>query len=120
MSKTASVSPRVRGHYQRMSQSVCHYPKHLSEPYQVRGVEEFVENGRVLKKSASQTVDPKQNFVGYNVSDFYLENIIAAGALDSLKETKLSDGILSASDNLDAQIGSLDAAILDDVEPKND
>ena len=116
MSKTVNVSPRVRGHYERMSQCVCHYPKDLHQPYEVTASEEYVENGRILKRAVKKTVDPTQLNAGVLVSDFYLENIIAVGAIDSLHECKLSEGTLSGADNVDAQIGAIDAAAVAAVE----
>lgn len=119
MSKTVNVSPRVRGHYERMSQCVRHYSKDLHNRYEVTASEDYVENGRILKKAVKKTVDPTQLNAGVSVSDFYLENIIAAGAIDSLHECKLSEGTLSGADNVDAQLGAIDAAAVVNVEPQN-
>ena len=104
-----------------MSMSQCHYSKDLHNTYEVTASEDFVENGRILKKAVRKTVDPTQLNAGVSVSDFYLENIIAAGAIDSLHECKLSESTLSGADNVDAQLGAIDAAAVADVnvEPQN-
>ena len=99
-----------------MSQCVRHYSKDLHQPYEVTASEEFVENGRILKKAAKKTVDPTQLNAGVSVSDFYMENVIAAGALDSLRECKLNESTLAGADNVDAQLGAIDAAVVADVE----
>ena len=89
--------------------NVCHCPKKLSEPYEVTASEEYVDNGRVLKRAVSKTVDPALQNKGVSVSDFYLENIIAVGAVDSLHECKLSESVLCGTDNVDAQLSSIDS-----------
>ena len=75
-----------------------------------------MENGRILKKAVKKTVDPTQLNAGVSVSDFYMENIIAAGAFDSLRECNLNAGTLANADNVDAQLGAIDGAIVADVE----
>lgn len=47
----------------------------------------------VLKKSLKQIYDPRIELKKYKVSDFALENIIAAGAYDLLKETQYSSSV---------------------------
>lgn len=101
-----------RGHYARMSQSNYVYPKTYSEPYQVVASEESYENDRFLKKAVNKTIDPTKINEGIRVSDFYMENIIAVGALDGLRDCKLSLDNLSASDNVDTQLGSIDSAVV--------
>lgn len=86
----------------------------------MNAVEEVVENDRIVKKSVRKTVDPADNFKGVKVSDFYMENVIAAGALDSLKFGQLSNGRLADADNLDVQGANLDEYIENNVEQSND
>ncbi len=98
-----------------MSQPKKSYPKNLCQDYEVRGTEEVVVNGRVVKKSAVKTIHPQDLFKGFKADDFALENVIAAGALDSLKEgylsanttSELSDGMEGTIDNV---INAVDAA----------
>ena len=99
-----------------MSENVRHYSKDLNDTYEVTASEQVVENGRVVKKAVSKTVNPTEQNAGVCVSDFYLENIIAAGAVDSLRECQLNEGALAGADNVDAQIGAIDGAIVADVE----
>jgi len=113
------ASPRVRGHFERVSMTNCHYPKNLHEPYEVTASEQYVENGRVLKRAVEKIVDPVELNAGMKVSDFYLENIIAVGADGSLRVVKLSAGNFDVADNLDAQIGAIDASMQANVEPQN-
>lgn len=119
MAKKMNASPRVRGHFERVSMNECHYPKALHEPYEVTASEQYVENGRILKKAVNKTVDPTKQNAGLSVSDFYLENIIAVGAEGSLRDVKLSAGNFDVADNVDAQIGAIDASIQANVEPQN-
>lgn len=107
---------KVISHAERCSESQIHYPKNLHSTYEVNAVEEVVENDRIVKKSVRKTVDPADNFKGVKVSDFYMEIVIAAGALDSLKFGQLSNGRLDAADNLDVQGANLDEYIENNVE----
>jgi hypothetical protein len=91
------------------------YPTVLVEDYQVRSAEDYVQDGRVMKRSTVVTVHPQDKFKGLVANDFALENIIAAGAFDSLKEGYLSANTISElSDSMecsvDAAIAAVDAA----------
>lgn len=59
---------------------------------------EMTDRGVAKKVSKKVLVDPKVEFSKYRVSDFALENIIAAGAEGSLKEMSLSYGSMEAED----------------------
>lgn len=85
------------------------YPKNLCQDYEVRGTEEVVVNGRVVKKSAVKTIHPQDLFKGFKADDFALENIIAVGALDGLKEGYLSAN--TTSELSDSMEGTIDNVI---------
>lgn len=100
------------------------YPTSFHQDYEVRGTEEVVIDGRVMKKSCVKTVHPQDNFKGLKADDFALENVIAVGALDSLKEGYLSANSLSElSDSMegtiDNVIDAVDAAESQNVEQTN-
>ena len=98
------------------------YPKKLVSDYEVRGTEQVVENGRVVKKSVMKTVHPQDNFKGIECLDFALENVIAAGALDSLKECQLNGNTLGIADNVEGSIDNIIDAVDEaemNVEPQN-
>ncbi len=116
MSKNVETEKKgMMSYSQRMCQPKKSYPKTLCQDYEGRGTEEVVVNGRVVKKSAVKTVHPQDLFKGFKADDFALENIIAVGALDSLKEgylsanttSELSDGMEGTIDNV---IDAVDAA----------
>jgi hypothetical protein len=126
MAKNVETEKRgmMKSHAERMCEASIDYPKTLCQDYEVRGVEEVVENGRIVKKSTIVTVHPQDKFKGFKASDFALENVIAAGALDSLKEGKLGANTLSElSDSMegtiDNVISAVDAAESQNVEPQN-
>lgn len=98
-----------KSHAEALAQAPKVYPKTLCADYEVRGTEEVVENDRVVNKSCVKKVHPQDMFAGYKASDFALENIIAVGALDSLKEGHLSAN--SLSELSDSMEGSIDNAI---------
>lgn len=107
---------KVISHAERMSAPQVHYPKNLHGEYVVHAVEEVVENDRIVKKSVRKSVDPRDNFKGIKVSDFYMENVIAAGALGNLRNGQLDAGNLAAADNLDSQVVNLDNYIAENNE----
>lgn len=94
------------------------YKKELFGDYEVNGTEEVLVNGKVLKKSCVKTVHPQDRFKGLDAVDFALENVIAAGALDSLKEgyfgsvtaSELSDGMEATIDNAINAVNEAEAA----------
>ena len=123
--KTGFV-PRVTSHAEAMQNPAlhnCHVGKGLQTPYEIDGAEQAVENGVIVKKSTVNTFDPVANMRGFKATDFALENIIAVGALDSLRESKLSVGTTSElSDGLEGTIDNVIAAVDDaelNVEPQN-
>lgn len=88
------------------------YPTSFHQDYEVRGTEEVVIDGRVMKKSCVKTVHPQDNFKGLKADDFALENVIAVGALDSLKEGYLSANSLSElSDSMEGTIDNVIDAV---------
>lgn len=127
MSKTkdSGFKPRVTSHAETMQNPRLHNRhvfKGLQDPYGMDAVQQEVVNGVVLKRSAVTTFDPVANMRGYKASDFALENIIAAGALASLKDSRLHYGSTSEiSDNLEGTIDNVIAAVNDaemNVEPQ--
>lgn len=93
--------------------------KGYSRPYSVIGQEKVVCNGRVMTKSAIQTVDPKEHFAKYNAEDFYLENIIAAGAVEGLKECKLFGGRLIETEKMDSEIAKMSSLMDENLVNNN-
>lgn len=91
-----------------------------SKPFEIITQESVNVDGRVLKSSKSIEFDPKEYFSQYNAEDFYLENIIAAGAVDGLKECKLYQGRLIAADKAEEAIRDMVFAMDNNNEVKND
>lgn len=79
--------------------------------YEMSTVEEVVENQRVVKKGAVKKVNPCGRYEGMKASDFALENIIAVGALDSLKECQLRQGTLNVADGVEASVDNIINAV---------
>lgn len=80
--------------------------------------EQVVVNDRVVKKSVVKTFVPSENFAGLKASDFALENVMAAGAVDMLKPTVTPDNSLDNVDRFENSVDNLIAAI-DNSMPKN-
>lgn len=53
----------------------------------------------VTNRIVTKHVNPKDNFLKFSVSDFYLENLIAAGAVDNLKSCQYGDMDVDAITN---------------------
>lgn len=79
--------------------------------YDVISKEDIVVNDRIVKKNVVKTVVPSEFHAGLKASDFYMENIIAAGAMDMLKPVSFHDGGLDAVDSLDVNVENLMGAI---------
>ena len=61
----------------------------------------------VTSRIVSRTFEPKDNFSKYSVSDFYMENLIAAGAVDNLKSCQYGDGDVDLiTDQIDSALNS--------------
>ena len=125
MSKTSKtkVGGAMKSHLSRMVEPRMAYPKEIVGDYEVTGSEQVVENGRVVRKSVVAKVHPQDKMKGLKADDFALENIIAVGALDSLKECYYSANTTSElSDSMEGSIDNIIAAVDDaesNVEPKN-
>jgi hypothetical protein len=99
----------MKSYASRMKEDSHDYPKGLGADYEVRATEQVVENGMIVNKTVFATVHPSDKFAGMKASDFALENIIAVGALDSLKECQLSVGV--PSELADGMEGTVDNVI---------
>lgn len=88
--------------------------RYYQRSYSVRTFEDTIVNNRVVKQMKYKTVDPADKFKGLKASDFALENIIAVGAVDSLKECQLNyNSIGETSDNLEGTIDNVISALND-------
>lgn len=118
MAKLKNVS-----HFERMSAPIAYDPVVFAKPYEVYDEEQVVDNSRVVKKSVVKVVRPAERFQGMKASDFALENVIAAGAIDMLKPTMLHDGDIDTvdmiDDTLDNIMDQIDANAAVAEAPKN-
>lgn len=69
-------------------------------PVFVDTIEQEVVNGRIVNKAIRKEVDFTKQFEGLKVSDFYLENLLAAGSVGTLNEVSLDGDKMSTIDNL--------------------
>ena len=92
----------------------------MAVSYGVLGQEQVVVNDRIVNRTVEKVCDPVANNRAFKASDFYLENVIAAGALDSLVHQTYSDVSLDNVDLLDGSVGELIDAIDTPAEPQND
>lgn len=112
------ISGMMKSHSQRIAEPSVDYPKTFCQDYEVRGTEDYVQNGVLLKRSTVVVVHPQDKFKGMKASDFALENVIAAGAVGMLKEGKLSiNSVGELSDSLEGTIDAVIAAV--DVAENN-
>lgn len=86
-----------------------HVGKGLQDPIEMVSSSRFVDNGVIKRKTDVYVFDPVANFHNVKASDFALENIIEVGALDSLKESRMSLG--NTADIADSIEGSVDSII---------
>lgn len=125
MSKTSEnvKTGMMKSHIERLAQTEKSYPATFNRDYEVHSTEDVVVNGRIVKQSCIVTVHPQDKFKGLKADDFALENVIAVGALDSLKEGYLSNNSLSElSDSMEGTIDNMIDAVNAaeaNVEPSN-
>lgn len=87
-------NPNNKSHAERLQESVCLKCKDLYADYQVE-VEETVKDektGRIKKANKVKTVKVCDMFNDYKAEDFYLDNIIASGAVDKLVDCNIELG----------------------------
>lgn len=83
----------------------------LFSSYEIVTKEDTAVDGRVVKQSVIRTVIPSEQFKGLKASDFALDNLIAAGAVDMLKSCQLHDVTLDKIDDLDYSVANLISSI---------
>ena len=76
-------------------------------PFKIIDQENIVVNKKVLKRSNVSEFDPRKFMSQYKAEDFYLENIMAAGAISALKECRLSQNRLMAEDEIEYEISKM-------------
>lgn len=88
------------------------YSKELGKPYTKRVKEPVEKSGVIVNRSVMKEVDPSDNFKGMKVDDFALENIIAAGAFDMLRNRVLSHSTgIGSMDSAAPGVEALEAAV---------
>lgn len=103
-------------HSERLAQPSVPVKKSLYGTIEKRVLEDFVERGRIFKKAVYKTVNPADNFKGMSALDFALENIIAVGAIDSLKSCNLNGNTLNVADECEVSVNNIISAV--DAETK--
>ena len=53
--------------------------------------EDVIEDNKVVKRMSLKKIDPRENMKQFRVSDFSMENVIAAGAESTMKSCQFTD-----------------------------
>ena len=113
MSKDKEFKPV--SHYERCHNSdysSVQYVAKYNRPYKVHSREQVTKDGYITSTMTYKTINPRDNFDGLDSRDFALENIIAVGAVDSLKEGYMHvDNRADLSDSLEGSIDNLISAV---------
>lgn len=80
--------------------------KGFGRPFDIITQENLVLDKKVVKRSNVVSYDPREVMSQYDCADFYLENIIAAGAIQGLKECQLYGNRLMTQEEVDKEINS--------------
>lgn len=72
----------------------------------VNTIEQKMENDRIVNVSVTKTINAKDKFAKYKVSDFTLENLQASGAIQNLKMCSLAGSPVNA---IDATVNTLNS-----------
>lgn len=76
--------------------------------YNVLSTETVEVNGKMLNQTVYITKDIAEERKQFKPSDFYLENLIATGAVGGLKTVSLDGDVLSQVDNISSQIEKIE------------
>lgn len=98
-------------HIERMlDEEKCKHARCIDVPIDtVYKVNKVVKDGRVVSDLERTTVDPRDNFKGYKVSDFSIEMLQATGAIANVKPITLDGGSISNVDSLVSTLDTLDS-----------
>ena len=100
---------KVKGHIDNMCEcKTCLSTDNLIKEVEVMVEEQEVQNDRVIRVLKKKKLDPRDNFAGYKVSDFYLENLQACGAIANLKNCMLDDSSMDCIDSAIAGFKNLE------------
>lgn len=90
-------------------------PKRLTEPMERRVLEEVEDKGVIVKRVVWKSENPSDKFKGLKVSDFALENIIAAGAEGMLKDCSLGYTTPGeTADSIGESVAAIEQAIVEE------
>lgn len=91
---------------------VCNESKELEHvydsKYNVLSTEPVEIEGRILNQTVYITKDLAEERKQFKPSDFYLENLIAVGAVSGLKPVSLDGDVLSEVDKVSSQIEKIE------------
>lgn len=125
MKKMSENVFKVRSHAERVMSSSLnnqgYYKRAYNPTYSKRVAEDYVnDSGVILKRHVPSTIDVRDTMSKFRPSDFMIDNIIAVGALDSLKSCQyVINSVGELSDNLDPVINNVISAV-DSAESKNE
>lgn len=111
MEKNECMSGYFKSHGSLMNLEPVEYSGDFTKEYSERVRDQVLEKGRVRHKMIYKTVKPGDKFKGIKASDFDLENLIALGALDGMKECQLSGSNLEDADRVEGSIDNLINAV---------
>lgn len=77
--------------------------------------ETFEENGLIMVRKKPTKLDPKQRYKGMKATDFALQNLIAIGAVDSLKFVQMATPAAALEDVV-SHLDDFGTKIIDSVK----
>ena len=86
-------------------------------PFNIIDQESVLVDKKILKRSKVAEFNPREFMSQYKAEDFYLENILAAGAIGDLKECRLYQNRLMAEDEIENEISKMSGFM--DIEMAN-
>lgn len=78
--------------------------------------EPSIVNDRVVSKPLIVNVDSRDTFKDVKVSDYYLENLIATGAVSQLSNAIISGNAFTDMDRIEEHLSQLDSIEIDDMD----
>lgn len=111
MKTKTKVSYKVVSHNERMLNKELHKkarPDICPESVEMLVQEAEEVDGYVVSTLKTKRVDPRNNFCGFKVLDFAMDNLKATGAVGSLSQCSLSGNFVDSIDNAVAGLEKLD------------
>lgn len=90
----------IKSYYQRLFSAPEPYIGEYDPVFEVLSEENYVDNGRCLKRKVVRTVDNREVMSAYSPDDFRIENLVAVGADKDARRYQYTPSTLEMMDSV--------------------